>query len=112
MPATLYCFIGRHTRVHIDPTGGDPDMGGPVYIPVCADCGVELTHGSDTDRMNADSEQRWQEAYEAKHGREPRNLVFHGNPERDHSINTIKALLVMSVMCAFMLFLVIALYVR
>lgn len=34
----------RHPRaavVYTDPTGGDPFMGGPVLIAVCARCGRE-----------------------------------------------------------------------
>jgi hypothetical protein len=38
----------QHCWVTTDPTGGDPWMGGPVTIVVCADCGREQM-----DRPNA-----------------------------------------------------------
>jgi hypothetical protein len=38
MTDRLRCLAGWPRWVTIDPTGGDPFMGGPVYIQVCAHC--------------------------------------------------------------------------
>ena len=39
--------------VDIDPTGGDPFMGGPVRITVCGRCGRELPLSDDAKNWNA-----------------------------------------------------------
>jgi hypothetical protein len=38
---TLLCIFGLHRWALTDPTGGDPLLGGPVYITVCRRCGRE-----------------------------------------------------------------------
>lgn len=37
----LRCLVGRPRWHAIDPTGGDPFMGGPLIIRVCAHCESE-----------------------------------------------------------------------
>lgn len=37
----LRCFVGVPSWITIDPTGGDPAMGGPVNIEVCSRCKVQ-----------------------------------------------------------------------
>jgi len=42
----LRCHFGTPAYRVIDPTGGDPFLGGPVSIIVCPNCGVEKwAHG-------------------------------------------------------------------
>lgn len=45
-------FSGRHIPINIDPTGGDPDIGGPVYITICERCGVELAMSREAIILN------------------------------------------------------------
>lgn len=42
MTTPVRCEIFGHKPVDIDPTGGDPFMGGPVAITVCDRCGRQL----------------------------------------------------------------------
>jgi hypothetical protein len=42
MTTALVCEISGHRPKDIDPTGGDPFMGGPVMITVCDRCGIEM----------------------------------------------------------------------
>lgn len=41
---TLRCWLAQPRWVFVDPTGGDPFMGGPVVIKVCAACNVQEGH--------------------------------------------------------------------
>jgi len=36
------CWLGYPKYVYIDPTGGDPALGGPVLIAVCVNCGTQM----------------------------------------------------------------------
>lgn len=44
--------MGGHVPRDIDPTGGDPFMGGPVAITVCDRCGRELEHSETAKEFN------------------------------------------------------------
>lgn len=48
----LVCEEKGHVPRDIDPTGGDPSMGGPVAITVCDRCGWELPHSEAAIRFN------------------------------------------------------------
>lgn len=42
MSVSPKCPDGEHVPTTIDPTGGNPFMGGPVRIVICSQCGWEL----------------------------------------------------------------------
>lgn len=48
----LACEMLGHSPKDIDPTGGDPFMGGPVLITICARCGTELPHSDSAKAFN------------------------------------------------------------
>lgn len=48
----LVCEEKGHVPKDIDPTGGDPSMGGPVLITICDRCGYELPHSKEAISFN------------------------------------------------------------
>lgn len=57
----LYCEKHGHVPKDIDPTGGDPAMGGPVAITICDRCGRELPHSQTAVAFNNEVESRRKE---------------------------------------------------
>jgi hypothetical protein len=52
MTLPIRCELLGHKPKDIDPTGGDPWMGGPVAITVCDRCGRELPHSATAKAFN------------------------------------------------------------
>lgn len=48
----LVCEARGHVPRDIDPTGGDPSMGGPVAITICDRCDRELPHSATAKAFN------------------------------------------------------------
>ena len=48
----LWCEFFGHKPIDIDPTGGDPWMGGPVAITICDRCGRELPQSESAKQFN------------------------------------------------------------
>jgi hypothetical protein len=52
MTLPVRCELLGHKPKDIDPTGGDPWMGGPVAITICDRCGRELPHSDTAKAFN------------------------------------------------------------
>lgn len=60
--AMVCALLGGHAKgTNIDPTGGDPWMGGPVLITVCSRCGDQVDTNAEAMAYNEMVRKQWEE---------------------------------------------------